>query len=426
MSAPHHRPNARPARLPGRLLALVVALLVLVPVAATAVPDRGLLRLRAADQLQPEREAGHARSCRCGCRRPTRAAARWASPAPARTAASPSTRRAARSTGRSASTPRATGRTSRRSWRGSSPPTPRATPTRWPAGWGSCTSSGTTRSTPPTTASRPAPTRPAAVLSTCGDTLRHRNHVHISLSRAGGNGLTSWYTGATTVPTDRWPRPCPTGPDRADHADDPHRAGHADRARRTPHPAHQDRHPRPAQAAVRHRRGPGERARRGPRRSSCAAGSPTRSPPPGSTATARAAQVADASCRWSPTSRRWMTTPTRAGQRAHGALDLLVNGRAVASTCRSTPRLRPHGQAQAHRRAQAPGREPARRRQRLPDRARLAQHHQRHLRPAPGARARGGPHRHRGPGRGRPVRPRSSPCPRRAAPCGPPAPSSRA
>ena len=31
-----------------------------------------------------------------------------------------------------------------------------------------------------------------------------------------------------------------------------------------------------------------------------------------------------------------MTTPTRAGRRAHGALDLLLNGRAVASSCRST------------------------------------------------------------------------------------------
>ena len=45
------------------------------------------------------------------------------------------------------------------------------------------------------------------VLSSCSDTLRHRNHVHISLSRAGGNGLTSWYTGGTAVP--------PTGTDDA-------------------------------------------------------------------------------------------------------------------------------------------------------------------------------------------------------------------
>lgn len=29
----------------------------------------------------------------------------------------------------------------------------------------------------------------------CSQTLRHRDHVHISLSRKGGRGLTSWYAG---------------------------------------------------------------------------------------------------------------------------------------------------------------------------------------------------------------------------------------
>ncbi len=29
---------------------------------------------------------------------------------------------------------------------------------------------------------------------TCSPTLRHRDHVHVSLSRAGGRGDTSWYT----------------------------------------------------------------------------------------------------------------------------------------------------------------------------------------------------------------------------------------
>lgn len=30
---------------------------------------------------------------------------------------------------------------------------------------------------------------------TCSPTLRHRDHVHVSLSRAGGRGRTSWYDG---------------------------------------------------------------------------------------------------------------------------------------------------------------------------------------------------------------------------------------
>ncbi|MGD9958178.1 hypothetical protein [Nocardioides sp.] len=29
----------------------------------------------------------------------------------------------------------------------------------------------------------------------CSATLRHRNHLHISLTRGGGNGYTSWYDG---------------------------------------------------------------------------------------------------------------------------------------------------------------------------------------------------------------------------------------
>jgi hypothetical protein len=44
--------------------------------------------------------------------------------------------------------------------------------------------------------------RPKAYLSSscrtrkrCSDTLRHRNHVHVSLTRAGGKGTTSWYAG---------------------------------------------------------------------------------------------------------------------------------------------------------------------------------------------------------------------------------------
>jgi hypothetical protein len=31
-------------------------------------------------------------------------------------------------------------------------------------------------------------------LKKCSATLRHRDHVHISLSRPGGRGVTSWYT----------------------------------------------------------------------------------------------------------------------------------------------------------------------------------------------------------------------------------------
>ena len=90
------------------------------------------------------------------------------------------------------------------------------------------------------------PYKACTVLSTCGDTLRHRNHVHISLSRAGGNGLTSWYTGATTVPTvptaptvPRPRRPCRRLPPRRPRRPFPPHPSAPTKARR----------PRPAQAA---------------------------------------------------------------------------------------------------------------------------------------------------------------------------------
>ena len=40
-------------------------------------------------------------------------------------------------------------------------------------------------------------------LATCSKTLRHRDHMHISLIRAGGAGRTSWYVGR--VPAARAP-----------------------------------------------------------------------------------------------------------------------------------------------------------------------------------------------------------------------------
>ncbi|MGA8210382.1 MAG: hypothetical protein WB798_09535, partial [Nocardioidaceae bacterium] len=47
-------------------------------------------------------------------------------------------------------------------------------------------------------------------------------------------------------------------------------------------------------------------------------------------------QVADASCRWSPSQRRWSPWPTAAVARSHGSLNLTVDGvRVSASTCRA-------------------------------------------------------------------------------------------
>lgn len=42
--------------------------------------------------------------------------------------------------------------------------------------------------------------RPCAKPSRCSATARHRDHVHLSLSRAGGKGRTSWYEGRLPTP----------------------------------------------------------------------------------------------------------------------------------------------------------------------------------------------------------------------------------
>jgi hypothetical protein len=164
--------------------------------------------------------------------------------------------------------------------------------------------------------------KPCSVLSTCGDTLRHRNHVHISLSRAGGDGTTSWYTGATTVPTvptaPTVPAPpvvtpsVPLVPKTA--------TGILDLRKRkfvtvTLSP----------KGAV---KTTGFKLRRGYGYTVTAAGVFGYGHP---------SQVADASCRWSPTTHTWTPYPGSAELRTHGSLNLLVNGRRIsASTCKPT------------------------------------------------------------------------------------------
>ena len=66
---------------------------------------------------------------------------------------------------------------------------------RWLAGWGSCTSSGTTSSTRRTTSSSRSSYLSSSCRSKrkCSKTLRHRDHMHLSVSKAGAKGLTSFY-----------------------------------------------------------------------------------------------------------------------------------------------------------------------------------------------------------------------------------------
>ena len=178
------------------------------------------------------------------------------------------------------------------------------------------------------------------MLSTCCDTLRHRNHVHISLSRAGGNGPHQLVHrrdhGARPVTPTRPRRPT----DR--HA---RRRPRRRAPRRTLVAEDQDRRPRPAQAAVRHRHGrrgavktTGFKLRKGYAYKVTAAGLYGYGTP---------RQVADASCRWSPRPRGLGALPgDRRRPRTHGSLNLLVNGTPIsASDLPDHARLRDDRQA---------------------------------------------------------------------------------
>ena len=163
------------------------------------------------------------------------------------------------------------------------------------------------------------------VLSSCSDTLRHRNHVHISLSRAGGNGLTSWYTGGTAVP------PAGTASGTTAPVVAPVVAPGVPLVPKTS-TGILDLRKRPFVTVTVSPKGAvkttGFKLRKGYAYKVTAAGlygygSPT--------------QVADASCRWSPGARGWAPYPATDIARTHGSLNLLVNGKPIsAKTCRTT------------------------------------------------------------------------------------------
>ncbi len=127
---------------------------------------------------------------------------------------------------------------------------------------------------------------------TCSKTLRHRNHVHISLSRAGGAGRTSWYVGRVSPPVvdlSRTPYAAVTVP--ADGS-----------VRYAPFSLRAGRTYQLTLAGV------------------YGYGSPS--------------QVADPSCLWAPRRAAWVPAPGPAFVTAHGRLDLRVNGAArTGSTC---------------------------------------------------------------------------------------------
>ena len=152
-------------------------------------------------------------------------------------------------------------------------------------------------------------------LKKCSETLRHRDHVHISLSRAGARGDTSWYHRNDPQPPPAQPTPEPP-PAPVEPPAEPVPAREFDFSER-PYarfavPA--DGSPVRAKLAL-------------------AAGVTYKVTATGLVTYGRPRQVADASCVWTPDG--WTVRPPKGTRRKHGSLNLTVNGSAVlAPECR--------------------------------------------------------------------------------------------
>lgn len=159
-------------------------------------------------------------------------------------------------------------------------------------------------------------------LKKCSATLRHRDHVHISLSRAGARGDTSWYRRHDPQPPAPTPAPSPTpAPDPGPAPLDPPVEAVPARVL--------DFSERPYARFAVPADGTPVRAKL-----ALAAGATYKVTASGLVTYGRPDQVADASCVWTPDG--WAARPPQATRRSHGSLNLTVNGRAVFdSACRT-------------------------------------------------------------------------------------------
>jgi hypothetical protein len=160
--------------------------------------------------------------------------------------------------------------------------------------------------------------------SRCSDTLRHRDHLHISLSRAGARGDTSWYHRGDPAPT-----PAPRPPAEPEPAPAPP-VGPVLKLATKPY----------ARLVVRPDDEPVVST------FSLARGTTYKITAAGLYTYGRPDQVADAGCAWSPGEDDWVASPGKAVAASHGSLNLTVNGQKVTDAChpkghRYTLRLTP-------------------------------------------------------------------------------------
>lgn len=143
----------------------------------------------------------------------------------------------------------------------------------------------------------------------CSVTLRHRNHVHISLSRAGGRGDTSWYHRNDPAPA---PRPEPTPDPEPSHEPEPPAEPVLDFSKREY-----------ARLSV---LPDGEDVTS---RFALRAGTTYKVTVAGLFTYGRPDEVADATCVWSAGADDWVPTPDATTAERHGSLDLRLNNQRV-------------------------------------------------------------------------------------------------
>ena len=159
----------------------------------------------------------------------------------------------------------------------------------------------------------------------CSETLRHRDHVHISLSRDGGHGRTSWYHRGQTPPPSTPTPPTPTPPPA------------------TPTPPKQPTVPKgpPIDAEIALSRTKPYARLRVPLDGTTwksswrlRQGKKYKVTIAGLVGLGRPDQVVDAACGWSPAAQAWTPTPREATGSESGTTRVLVNGQAVfGGTC---------------------------------------------------------------------------------------------
>ncbi|HET6651845.1 MAG TPA: hypothetical protein VFH10_04320 [Nocardioides sp.] len=172
----------------------------------------------------------------------------------------------------------------------------------------------------------------------CSVTLRHRNHVHISLSRDGGHARTSWYHRGETPPPAPAPAPPPPPTTPTTPATPTPPAPPAVPSKPKPTvpkgPPIADEIELSKKKPYKRIRVPLDGSTWKPKKWRLRAGKKYKVTVSGLVGLGRPDQVADATCTWSAAAGGWVGTPDAATAQQYGTLDVRVNGKAVlGNTC---------------------------------------------------------------------------------------------